>query len=64
LEANAEMENMYFMGARRPWQPRPPSMYQNPNLVNYNMLVKNSWNVPMPWQNWFNQQQQTYQQQG
>lgn len=64
LEASAEMENMYFMGARRPWQPRPPSMYQNPNAANYNMPVQNSWNVPMPWKNWLNQQQQTFPQQG
>lgn len=64
MEANAEMENMYYMGARRPWQPIPPGMFQNPNPANYNMHVQNSWNVPMPWHNWFNQQQPIYPQQG
>jgi hypothetical protein len=49
LEANAEMENLYLMGARRPWQTRPPSMFQNPNLQ---FPAHDSWNVPMPWQNW------------
>ena len=32
--------------------------------INYNVLVQNSWNVSVPWKNWFNQQQQTYPQQG
>jgi hypothetical protein len=60
LEANAEMENLYFMGARRPWQTRPPGMFQNPNLQ---FPAHDSWNVPMPWQNWSNQQHQSYPQQ-
>ena len=34
LEANTDFENVYFMGARRPWQPRPPppGMFPNKNL--------------------------------
>jgi len=55
MAANAEMENVYYMGAKRPWQPRPApqGMFPNQNLqflVNDQMYVQNSWNVPMPWQ--------------
>ena len=57
LEANAEMENLYLMGARRPWKMRPPGMFQNPNLqfpAHDQIPIQNSWNVPMPWKNWSN----------
>jgi hypothetical protein len=60
LEANAEMENLYLMGARRPWKTRPPGMFQNPNLQ---FSAHDSSNVPMPWQNWSNKQHQSYPQQ-
>eukprot|EP00253_Pinus_taeda_P011392 PITA_11392 len=34
MAANAEMENMYYMGTKRPWQPRlaPQGMFPNQNL--------------------------------
>ena len=31
LEANAEMEKIYFMGAQRSWQLRPLGMFRNSN---------------------------------
>lgn len=51
--ANTDMENVYFMGAKRPWQPRPPppGMFPNQNLqfpTQDQMYSQNSWNVPMP----------------
>jgi len=54
MAANAEMENVYYMGTKRPWQPRPApqGMFPNQNLqfpVNDQMYAQNSWNVPMPW---------------
>lgn len=63
MAANAEMEHMYYMGAKRPWQPRPnpQGMFPNQNLqfpMNDQMYVQNSWNVPMPWQPPNNPQQQ------
>ena len=53
--ANTDMENVYFMGEKRPWQPKPPpqGMFPNQNLqfpVHDQMYAQNSWNVPMPWQ--------------
>lgn len=62
MAANAEMENMYYMGAKRPWQPRPApqGMFPNQNLqfpVNDQMYAQNSWNIPMPWQHQNNPQQ-------
>jgi hypothetical protein len=55
MAANTEMENVYYMGAKRPWQPRPApqGMFPNQNLqfpMNDQMYAQNSWNVPMPWQ--------------
>ena len=55
VEANTDMENVYFMGAKRPWQPRPPppGMFPNQNFqfpAQDHMYAQNSWNVPMPWQ--------------
>ena len=50
------MENVSFMGAKRPWQQRPPhpaGMFPNQNLqfpTQDQMHAQNSWNVPMPWQ--------------
>ena len=59
-----EMENVSFMGAKKPWQPRPPhpaGMFPNQNLqfpVQDQMYAQNSWNVPMPWQHQNYPQQQ------
>lgn len=55
VAANTDMENVYFMGTKRPWQPRPPpqGMFPNQNLqfpAHDHMYAHNSWNVPMPWQ--------------
>ena len=63
MAANAEMENVYYMGTKRPWQPRPApqGMFPNQNLqfpVNDQMYAQNSWNVPMPWQHQNHPQQQ------
>eukprot|EP00253_Pinus_taeda_P016362 PITA_16362 len=62
--ANTNLENVYFMGAKRPWQPRPPplaGMFPNQNLqfpAQDQMYAQNSWNVPMPWQHQNYPQQQ------
>ena len=61
--ANADMENVYYMGAKRPWQPKlaPQGMFPNQNLqfpVHDQMYAQNSWNVPMPWQHQNYPQQQ------
>jgi hypothetical protein len=63
MAANAEMENVYYMGAKRPWQPKPApqGMFPNQNLqfpVHDQMYAQNSWNVPMPWQHQNHPQQQ------
>ena len=63
VAANTNMENVYFMGAKRPWQPRPPpqDMFPNQNLqfpAHDQMYAQNSWNVPMPWQHQNYSQQQ------
>lgn len=69
VEANIDMENVYFMAAKRPWQPRPPppGMFPNQNLqfpAQDQMYAQNSWNVPMPWQhkNYPQQQRRPFQQ--
>ena len=54
LEANVDMENVYFMATKRPWKPIPPplGMFPNQNLqfpAQDQMYVQTSWNVPMPW---------------
>ncbi len=63
MVANAEMENVYYMGTKRPWQPRPTpqGMFPNQNLqfpINDQMYAQNSWNIPMPWQHQNHPQQQ------
>jgi len=55
MAPNTEMENVYYMGTKRPWQPRPATqgMFPNQNLqfpMNDQMYAQNSWNIPMPWQ--------------
>eukprot|EP00253_Pinus_taeda_P017200 PITA_17200 len=53
VAANTDMENVYFMGAKIPWQPRTPSpagMFPNQNLqfpAQDQMYAQNSWN-PYP----------------
>ena len=55
MAASTKMENVYYMGAKRPWQPRqaPQGMFPNQNMqfpMNDQMYAQNSWNIPMPWQ--------------
>ena len=63
MAADAEKENVYYMGTKRPWQPKPApqGMFPNQNLqfpIHDQMYAQNSWNVPMPWQHQNYPQQQ------